>query len=55
MLLLVDLSISKESRGVVKPDNRSPIKIQLCTIDFVVLVEKYNFSFKLDNFDDSKL
>jgi hypothetical protein len=47
----------KERRGgkVVKTENRSPIKIQLCDMDFVVLVEKYKFSLILDNFNDSKL
>jgi hypothetical protein len=45
----------QKKEGVVKTEDRPPIKIQLCDMDFVVLVEKYKFSLKLDNFNDSKL
>jgi hypothetical protein len=44
-----------QRRGVVKTENRRPIKIQLYDMDFVVLVEKYKFSLKLEDFNDSKL
>jgi len=46
---------NSQRRGVVKTENRPPIEIQLCIVDFIFLVEKYKFSLKLDNFNDSKL
>jgi hypothetical protein len=42
-------------RGVVKPQNRPPVKFQLYVTQFVVLFQKHKFSSKLDRLHDSKL
>jgi hypothetical protein len=48
-------SFLHQRRGVVKPQNRPPVKFQLYVTQFVVLIQKHKFSSKLGRFNDSKL
>jgi hypothetical protein len=45
----------EKERGSLRQRIGLPIKIQLCDMDFMVLVEKYKFSLKLDDYNNSKL